>query len=277
MTNERAPIIDPATGETVPDTFFLPDGDHFVPTAWTRSGWDPNAMRGGAISGLLMHEVARRHLDPAFQVSRLTVDMFRLAPMVPVTVRTSMAREGGRIMVADAVLVADEQEIARASVVMLRRTEAPEGEVWSPPNWDVPHPDTLPPTSWAGERLPIWERRYISGDPAANPVPAPKRAWLHDSASCFVGDEAASPVVRAAMICDSANPFANLGTRGLNYVNADASLYMHRYPVGEWTGIEVIAHHSSEGIAVGECALYDLQGAFGRTTVCAVANRRRSS
>ena len=260
---------------TTPQTFFLPDGDHYIPTAWTQSGWDANSLRGGAISGLLMHEVERRHLDPEFQVARVTVDMFRLAPMVPLRVATTVARDGGRIRVVDAVLIADEQEIVRASVVMLRRTEPPEGDVWTPPTWDVPHPDTLPISSGGDGRLPIWERRYISGNPAEGGELAPKRAWLHDVAA-FLGDDPPSPLVRAAMISDSASPFSNSGAHGLNYVNADTTLYMHRAPVGEWIGIEVVAHHSTAGIAIGECALYDLDGSFGRTSVCAIANRRRT-
>ena len=122
----------------------------------------------------------------------------------------------------------------------------------------------------------MWETRSITGrmDSGAGEPPAQKRAWIRDIVN-FVDDERPSPLVRAAMVSDFANPFANAGDRGLNYVNADASLYLHRDPTGEWIGLEVAAHHASEGIAIGECVLYDLDGAFGRSTVCGVANQRR--
>ncbi|MEO9255366.1 MAG: thioesterase family protein, partial [Tepidiformaceae bacterium] len=74
---------------------------------------------------------------------------------------------------------------------------------------------------------------------------------------------------------DFTNPFANSGSGGLQYVNADVTLYLHRLPIGDWLGFEVIEHHATEGIAVGECVMYDEAGAIGRSLVCGVANRRK--
>ncbi|MFA7250032.1 MAG: acyl-CoA thioesterase domain-containing protein, partial [Dehalococcoidia bacterium] len=250
-------------------------GDRFLPTPWTRSIWDPNSLRGPVISGLLMYQVEQRHFDPLLQVSRVTIDMFRLAPMVPVTVETRVARDGNRIRVVDATVVADGLDIARASVVMLRRTPPPEGTVWAPPSWDVPLPDALPAPDLAGARIPIWEQRMLTARDSGADGPAPRRAWLRDVVD-FVRGERASALVRAAMMSDYANPFANGSDQGLNYINADASLYLHRDPVGDWIGVAAIAHGATEGIAVGECALYDLDGPFGRTTVASLANRRRT-
>lgn len=273
MTNNEGIIPD--------ETYFHRTGDVFTPTALTRGPWDPNSLHGRVVAGLLMYEVQRKHLDPAFQVARITVDMFRVAPMLPVTVVTNVVRDGNRIRVADASLRLDDGlEIARASVVMLRRAATPEGDVWAPPLWDVPHPDTLetPPPPPAQFGPATWETRAISGrigvGADADETPVQKRAWVRDLVK-FVDDEWASPLVSAAMLSDFANPFANAGTRGLNYVNADASMYLHRDPTGEWIGIEVAGHNASEGIAVGEVVLYDLDGAFGRATVCGVANQHR--
>ena len=258
-------------------TLFDREGDRFVPTPWTRSIWDPNSLRGPVLAGLLMYQVEHCHADPLFQVSRLTVDMFRLAPMAPVTVTTRVVREGNRIRVVDATVVADGLDIARASVVMLRRATPPEGVVWSPPPWDAPPPETLPAPNLEAARIPIWEQRTFSahGAGARSGEPAPRRAWLRNVIE-FVRGQRPSPLVRAALVSDYANPFANSGDQGLNYINADASLYLHRDPVGDWIGVEAVAHAAAEGIAVGECALYDLHGAFGRTTVTSVANRRRA-
>lgn len=265
---------------TVLGTCFDRDGDRFVPTAWTTSIWDPNALRGPVIAALLMYAVEERHSDPLFQISRMTTDMFRVAPKVPVTVTTAVAREGNRIRVVDATVIADGLEIARASVVMLRRAEAPDGTIWAPPSWEAPDPETLPPQKLDASRYPLWEQRTFSG-PALNSAPtgvlAPRRAWVRDVIE-FVRGERPSALVRAGLASDYANPFANGSSDlGLNYINADASLYLHRDPIGEWIGIEAVAHNAAEGIAVGECALYDLHGPFGRTTVTSLANRRRTT
>ena len=61
---------------------------------------------------------------------------------------------------------------------------------------------------------------------------------------------------------------------GLYFKNADTTLYMHRLPVGEWICLEVAARESAEGVAVGECALHDERGVFGRSLVACVATAR---
>ena len=38
------------------------------------------------------------------------------------------------------------------------------------------------------------------------------------------------------MAADFTNPLANSGDQGLEFVNADYTLYLHRLPVGEWIG-----------------------------------------
>jgi acyl-CoA thioesterase len=83
-----------------------------------------------------------------------------------------------------------------------------------------------------------------------------------------------TPWVRSAMAADFTNPLANSGDKGLEFVNADYTLYLHRLPVGEWIGVEATSHHSVEGVAVATCALYDEDGPIGRSAVGSIANRR---
>ena len=123
----------------------------------------------------------------------------------------------------------------------------------------------------------MWETRPISG--AAFPRPdsgrgvEQKRAWIRES-RLLVEDEALTPFVRAAVAADYTNPFANSGSRGLNFVNADITLYLHRLPSSPWIGFEVASHQSEDGVCVGECTLYDERGAIGKSIVCGVANQR---
>ena len=80
--------------------------------------------------------------------------------------------------------------------------------------------------------------------------------------------------MRVALAADFASPFANAGEQGLGYINSDVTLYLHRLPVKEWIGFEVVNHHATDGIAIGECWLYDQQGAIGTSTVAALAQRK---
>jgi hypothetical protein len=117
----------------------------------------------------------------------------------------------------------------------------------------------------------MWDTRRIEGDFDST---GRKRAWIRET-HALVDGITPSPLVRLAQTADFTNPFANSGSTGLNFVNADVTLYLHRDSRSEWTGMEVAAHHSSDGVAIGECVLYDLYGPVGRATVCGVANRRQ--
>jgi hypothetical protein len=48
-------------------------------------------------------------------------------------------------------------------------------------------------------------------------------------------------------------------------------------PVTNWIGFEVVNHHATDGIAIGECWLYDEKGPIGTSTVAALAQRKPMS
>lgn len=251
--------------------FFTQDGDTFNPTDICRGPWDPNSLHGRVVAGLLALEIEQKWLDPAFHPARLTVDLYRLPKFAPCTVTSAVVRDGNRIRIVDAEFLNDGVSVGRASCVLLRRTDPTEGTVWSPPVWNVPTPESIPEPDTQG-RVPMWDSRPIDG--AFGSV-SQKRMWMRENRLLVEGFEH-TPFLRAASAADFANPFANSGDRGLEYVNTDITLYMHRLPEDEWIGFEVVEHHSSEGIAVGECAMYDGKGAFGRSSVCGVSQRRKA-
>src|SRR5260370_37114770 len=83
-----------------------------------------------------------------------------------------------------------------------------------------------------------------------------------------------TPFVRAAVAADFASPFANAGDQGLGYINSDVTLYLHRLPVTRWIGFDVVNHHASDGIAIGECWLDDERGPIGPSPVAALGQRK---
>jgi acyl-CoA thioesterase len=253
--------------------FFVRHGDRYFPSDQARGPWDPDSMHGRVLAGLLGRAMEQAYGDPALQFSRLTVDLFRLPPMQPIQVTVSLIREGNRIRVADGVITSDGVEMARGRGVMLKRAEPGAGNVWRAPDWQVPHPDEIPESRWRPALGGKWETRPIAGtDESGISGAAQKRVWLRELRPLVEGEEL-TPLVRAALAADYTSPLANSGDDGLHYVNADFTLYLSRLPAGEWIGFEVTDHQSAEGIALGDCRLYDLTGPIGTTTVCAVANR----
>jgi hypothetical protein len=249
------------------EAFFTRDGSAFVPSPEARGPWAPDMMHGRLLAGMLARAVEIEHGDPEFHAGRITVDLFRSPPMRPLEVTTRAVRTGRRIKVIDGEVTIDGDVYARASVVLLKRGEQPTGDVWSPPPWDAPHPDTLPAPEWGAP----WEMRTVNETWFG--AYEQKQMWLRETRELVAG-EALTPLARVATAADIANPLANSGTNGLEFINGDITLYLARLPVSEWIGFEVSHHVSADGVAIGECLVYDTDGPIGTSTVSAVAQRR---
>ena len=95
--------------------------------------------------------------------------------------------------------------------------------------------------------------------------------WTRETARLVEGEDL-SPFVRAAVSADLVSPLANGSDLGVSYINGDYAMALGRYPVGDWVGVEAAQHIAADGIALGSCTLYDLQGPFGTSTATALAN-----
>src|SRR5215831_11087109 len=252
--------------------FFTPDNDAFIPSPVSNGPWDPKSMHGRVVIGLLAHVIEQRHGGEEFVPARLTVDMFRLPNIkTPVEVKTKLVRDGLRIRVIEADFLSGGVAMARASAQLLRRTENPEGQVWSPPNWEVPKPADIPaPTDPRLGMNGKWTTRPITGRMGSI---GPRRLWMSEVRELVEGSPL-TPFVCVALAADFASPFANAGERGLGFINSDVTLYLYRLPVTKWIGFDVVKHHAADGIAIGECWLYDEEGAIGTSTVAALAQRK---
>jgi hypothetical protein len=251
--------------------FFTKDRDAFIPTDTASGPWDPKSLHGRVIIGLLALVIEQRHGSEGFVPARLTVDMFRLPTLAPVEVTSRVIREGLRIKVVEAEFISGGVSMARASCQLLRKTQNSEGQVWSPPNWKVPLPADIPvPTDPRLGMNGKWTTRPITG---AMGTIGPRQVWMSEVRDLVEGTPL-TPFVRVAVAADFASPFANAGDHGLGYINSDVTLYLHRLPELEWIGFEVVNHHATDGIAIGECYLYDQQGPIGTSMVAALAQRK---
>lgn len=252
------------------EPFFLREGGILTPTPSCRGPWDPKSLHGRVIAGILGHEIERLHGDPEFIPARLTVDMYKLPGFDPVEVTTRVVRAGGRIKVVDAEFISGGVSMGRATCQLLRRTEAPEGEVWSPPQWEVPRPQDIAPPEDRRMGGAMWATRPISGGFGER---GPRKLWMSEVRE-IVGGEPLTPFSRVAVACDFVSPAAHAGTAGLGYINSDVTLYLHRLPVGEWIGFETVNHGATDGVAVGECFIHDEAGRIGFGSCCALAQKR---
>jgi acyl-CoA thioesterase len=252
--------------------FFLRDGDAFLPQASGRGPWNPQSLHGRVVIGLMGHALETAFGSDDFIPARLTVDMYRLPNFDPIEVKTTLIREGGRIRMAEAELFSGGKSSAKASCQFLRRTENAPGNTWTPKSWDAPHPDSIPdPDPSTAPMGRMWAVKPIKGGFGAE---GERQIWMKEVRE-LVGGVPLTPFQRVAVAADFASPFAHASSdQGLGYINTDVTVYLHRLPESEWVGFRSVNHQATDGVAVGECWLYDAAGSIGFASCAALAQKR---
>ena len=245
------------------DPYFRTSADGLVPDPHARAPWGDDMLHGRLLGAIAARALEETLGAPGRRAARLTVDLFRPAAMAPVVAQVRPLREGRRITVGEATLECDGHEVVRASAVFLAEGEDPPGNIWRPEREPWPHPDEVaaPPNSGSPGQTAWWFRPVSGGFSGEGNGAQRGRVWSNETAELVEG-ESLTPFVRAALSGDIACPLANNGDDGLHYINADYTMMIARYPVGEWIGIEVDQQLQSDGISMGSSTLVDRQGPF---------------
>ena len=267
--------------------FFRPgEGDALMPAELARSLWSADQMHGVAVGAALgraaereLHDRGRDDLRPV----RVTVDLFRPARMRECRLRAEVVRESARLCLVDTVLEQDGDErdggrpiaVARASVLALKPTEDPTGEVWMPESAPEPPPLDVVPVS-EEPRVPFFWSEGVgwSQDFAQHQNGGRKQLWQTIPAA--VAGETPSTFVAAAAVADSASMVTNWGSRGVEFINTDINLTLARLPVSREIGLAATDRVLADGLAVGTVVLFDREGRIGSCTVTAMSNARRA-
>jgi acyl-coenzyme A thioesterase PaaI-like protein len=265
------PLFSRATGGAA-------DGDAEVwqPGPLTRGPWDPGALHGGPVAGLLARACERAPQPaiaggapaPAVRLARLTVELLRPVPVEPLTVRAQVVRPGRKLRLVEAEVLAGGRPVARAVGLLLRREPvvvpaADPGET-PPAGPDQAHRSSI----LTGEDFayPAFhtdgaEIRLLGGPWR----PGPTEAWIRLARPLVPGEEP-SPAQRACAAADFGNGIsAVLPFERWRFVNPDLSVHLARDPVGEWICLRARTDLGDSGGAVAESALFDTAGRVGRS------------
>jgi len=257
------------SGETSavgPGFFSTSDDGSFAPRPHAHSPWGVDLLNGRLLAGLAVRLVEHEHGSPGLQVSRVTAELFRSVPMVPVRLEAIHVRDGRRIRLVDVTVTAQERPVLKVRALLLAGSAPPEGSAWDAGPWEVPGPEdveTVPPDP-ADTTIGFPELRPV-GPPLGTGL-GPAGAWMRDRCPLIDGDPM-SPLQRTVLAADLANPVGNWGSHGLGYINADVTAHVVRPPAGPWIGLEVVAHLAHAGRAVAICRLHDRTGPIGASTV----------
>lgn len=255
-------------------------GDQFVPGDGAASPWSSGMQHGGPATGLLARVIEERYAVDGLRPARLSVDLFRAVPMKPLRASTRVLREGRRIRVVEATLLAESTEVARATALLLSASQAPS----SPPATNDSAPPLGPEGLEAGSLIPESVRgdvgpgfhQEIEVRWATRPGDKRPAGWLRIPMPLVRGEEL-TPFQRAAALSDLGNALAGLAARRERgtyspFINADNNLYLTRMPQGEWLGLQLHLREEHEGIGIVATVLYDERGRVGRSVSTRLVN-----
>jgi acyl-Coa thioesterase superfamily protein/acyl-CoA thioesterase superfamily protein len=257
-----------------PEYVFEPDGDGFAPTELARGPWYPNTQHGSPMLALLARAVERVPAERESQVTRLTVDLMRAAPLARVETRARVVRSGSSVEVLEAELVASGEVFARASALRFRVAQVVVPEELAPER-----PPALPETSM---RFPWSESRGDAENPLQHvlemrPVPGfeSPTAWLRLRVPLVAG-EANSALVRAAFVSDmtysvplmrmASRDMKGMAARPFVAINPDTTLNLHRPALGDWICLDARATYVDNGSGTAYARLLDERGPIGHSS-----------
>jgi hypothetical protein len=220
----------------------------------------------------MAHAIEAIPTDGPMLVSRMTVELLRPVGMAPLEVETSVPRPGRRVQLAAASVSAEGVEVARATALRIRTTDlkletAPREEPTMPGPAKAPSSGT-PVIVGFGTAMDI---RFVKGDFFSR---GPAAVWFRLRYPIIAG-EANSSLMRVVAAADFGNGVSHeLDFLQHIFINPDLTVYLHRYPRGEWICLDARTQLSDQGVGLAESRIYDEAGPIGRSVQALFLDRR---
>lgn len=259
----------------IPGAFYHRDGDRLVPSALCIGPWDARLQHGGPPSALLARAILADAPD-TLRIARITVDLLRPIPLVPLRATATTVRAGRLAHWVDAALLDDDDRLlARATATLIRREElalppTDTRPLPPPPSADGVTPWVFPffPASIAYHRGV--EIRFVEGQWPRTPT----TAWM-ELTRPLVDGEATAPTIALLTLADACNGLhPAVLDLGLTFVNADLSVHLGREPVGARFALATRALADPSGMGATRATIFDETGELGHAALSLVVARR---
>lgn len=258
----------------MPDEAVYRPTDHpdiYDSTHLANAGWYDEGQHGGAVAALVTGHVETRvpTLQP-MEIARITLELFRVVPIVPLRIETRIVREGKRIQTVEAA-VSDPSgtTLSLATVQRLRVADRPVPAEARPPATTFPAPADCPEiTFWhrGGDKVMFHshavEFRAIEGSLTEKGAAT---VWSRLKVPVVAG-EPVTAAQRAALAADFANGVSHKLDDDWVYMNSDLTVGISRYPEGEWVALAADAHFHDRGRGLTHADLWDRDGWIGQSS-----------
>jgi hypothetical protein len=255
--------------------YYLPGPDGtFAPTQATESPWSSDAQHGGPPTALLAHVMRSRHPAGGMRIARITVEFLGPIPRVPLAASTQVQRDGRRVRLLEASLLAAGKPVALArawqiaasgegSVPVDRQpAQAPPAQVPPAVPGAAPQPLFTGFERWGyGESV---EWRWVRGSGESPTGEA--TVWARPRIPLVAG-EPPHPQDHPLVIADSANGISSpFDPREWLFVPPAVTVTLHRHPAGEWVCVAATTMLAADGLGSTVGTLSDTAGPLGSVT-----------
>ncbi|HZL48238.1 MAG TPA: thioesterase family protein [Solirubrobacteraceae bacterium] len=250
------------------ESIFIPSADgRFEPTEHAPGPWDPRALHGGAPAALIARAFERLEPGAHLPIARLGFEFLKPIPLAPLTLNTTIVRDGRRVQELAAELRAGEELVCRASALRIQAVPMELPSSGPSPAEALPGPEHGNAVEFAlnraaGTSLATtgMEMSWLT-DPWSQ---GPGRVWMR-LRHPLVPDEPATALVRLVATADFGNGVsAELPFDEYLFINADLTIHLWRAPRGEWIGLDAHTLLHGGGTGVAESVLHDAGGPVGR-------------
>lgn len=259
-----------------PSALFEREDGGYRPTRLSGSPWSPDALHGGPPAALLAREVERFEEGERFRVVRVTVELLRPVPFERLDLSAQLRRPGRNVQLIEVTMRSPEHEVARAVGLRIRRGEIALPEEARDDTPPPPGPEEGRPLAHRpGPFLPGFhsegvEHRFIRG---GFDRPGPAVDWIRLKYP-LLEDEPLSPLSRACAAADFGNGISGLLPGTHTYINPDLTVYLHRYPEGEWVCLDSVTRIEHDGVGLAQSRLSDERGPIGSSLQSLIVSER---
>ena len=253
-------------------------GDQLVPTQWAGGPWAKGLQHGGPVNALFARAAEQAASEAGLQVTRLTVDLFKPVPTVPLRYRYRFIRRGRRIanVEIELTLPDDETPLCKGTAVLLKRTEEL-GRTWQPqisPAPDIQDVEQLDMISKI-HRADLPDGFHLSLEVGFGEDSLGSFASIRSPLQLIEGEEI-TPLQHCAAVADLTFGLSirmrlgdddfNSSPGSVSLINTDTTIQWERPPVGKDIFFRESFINDEAGIGVASVCLYDEKGRLGRST-----------